>query len=82
MPERAPTEYFKDCEIYFTCEGDEKLLPEVLKWVNDDKMMISADMSHAEARDNSITEIKEHSDFTEAQKKKILGENAKRFFGL
>jgi predicted TIM-barrel fold metal-dependent hydrolase len=45
-------------------------------------MMISADMPHAEARDNSITEIKERGDITEAQKKKILGENAKRFFGL
>jgi hypothetical protein len=33
----------------------------------------------AEARDNSITEIKERTDITEAQKKKILGENAKRF---
>lgn len=82
LPARAPTEYFKDCEIYFTCEGDEKLLPEVLKWVGDDKMMISGDMPHAEARDNSITEIKERNDISDEQKKKILGENAKLFFGL
>ena len=82
LPKRAPTEYFKDCEIYFTCEGDEKLLPEVLKWIGDDKMMISGDMPHAEARDNSITEIKERSDISETQKRKILGENAKKFFGL
>jgi predicted TIM-barrel fold metal-dependent hydrolase len=45
-------------------------------------MMISGDMPHAEARDNSITEIKERSDIAENQKKKIPGENAKRFFGL
>jgi predicted TIM-barrel fold metal-dependent hydrolase len=82
LPQRPPSDYFKDCEIYFTCEGDEKLLPEVLKWIGDDKMMISGDMPHAEARDNSITEIKERSDLTAAQKKKILGENAKRFLGL
>jgi predicted TIM-barrel fold metal-dependent hydrolase len=48
----------------------------------DDKMIISADMPHAEARDNSITEIKERTDITDAQKKKILGENAKWFFNL
>ena len=45
-------------------------------------MMISGDMPHAEARDNSITEIKERTDITETQKKKILGENARRFFAL
>ena len=45
-------------------------------------MMISGDMPHAEARDNSITEIKERSDISETQKRKILGENAKKFFGL
>lgn len=44
--------------------------------------MISGDMPHAEARDNSITEIKERGDISEAQKQKILGENAKRFFGI
>jgi len=45
-------------------------------------MMISGDMPHAEARENSITEIKERNDITEAQKQKILGKNAKRFFAL
>ena len=45
-------------------------------------MMISGDMPHAEARDHSITAIKERGDITEPQKRKILGENAKQFFGL
>ena len=82
LPQRAPSEYFKDREIYFTCEGDEKLLPEVLQWIGDDRMMISGDMPHAEARDNSISEIKERSDISETQKRLILGANAKRFFAL
>jgi len=71
LPQRAPSEYLKDCEIYFTSEGDEKLLPEVLKGIGDDKMMILGGMPHAEARDNSITEIEEHSDISETQKKKF-----------
>ena len=53
-----------------------------MKWTGDAKMMISGDMPHAEARENSINEIKEPDDLTELQKKKILGENARRFFGL
>ena len=43
---------------------------------------ISGDMPHAEALGNSITEINERTDITETQKKKILGENARRFFAL
>jgi len=66
----------------FHLRGDEKLLPEVLKWAGDEKMMISGDMPHAEARENSISEIKERNHITEAQKKKILGDNAKKFFGM
>ncbi len=29
--------------------------------IGDDEMMISGDMSHAEAKDNSITQLKERS---------------------
>ena len=52
--------------IYFTREGDEELLPEVLKRVGEDQMMISVDMPHAEARENSIVEIRERKDLTES----------------
>lgn len=82
LPERIPSAYLGDREIYFTCEGDEELLPLVLERVGDDRMMISADMPHAEAREGSVKEIQERGDLTEAQKRKILGENARRFYSL
>jgi predicted TIM-barrel fold metal-dependent hydrolase len=82
LPQRLPSNYLKDGNIYFTCEGDEELLPQVLKRVGDDQIMISADMPHAEARENSIVEIKERSDLSDVQKIKILGENATRFYAL
>ena len=41
--------------------------------LGDDKMMISGDMPHAEARDNWITDIKERGDISEAQKQTSLG---------
>jgi hypothetical protein len=47
-------------------------------------MMIPADRPHAEteAKENSIIEINERNDISDAPKRKILGENAKRFFNL
>jgi len=81
LPERAPTEYCKNCEIYFTCEGDEKLLPEVLKWIGDDKMMISGDMPHAERATIRLRKL-ENAAIYRTTKAEILGENATRFFNL
>jgi predicted TIM-barrel fold metal-dependent hydrolase len=68
--------------VYFTCEGDEALLPQVLTFLGDDHMMASGDVPHAEARDNCMNEIVERQDITEAQKCKILGENARHFYKL
>jgi len=39
-------------------------------------------LQYSEARDNSITEVEERAAISETQKRTILGENAKRFFGL
>ncbi len=79
---RRPSEYLHDGRVYLTCEGDEALLPQVLALLGDDQIMLSADMPHVEARDNSFAEIRERTDIPEAAKPKILGANAARFLGL
>ena len=51
----------RDCEVYFTCEAEEKLVPQVIEFVGEDRIMISADMPHGEAREGSVQEIRERS---------------------
>ena len=82
LASEPPSAYLRRRNVYFTCEGDEKLLPTVLEWLGEDQMMASADMPHMEARENSLQDISERDDLTAAQKRKILGENARRFYGL
>lgn len=82
LPERPCSQYLRDGSIYFTCEGDERLLPIVLEYLGEDHMMASADMPHTEARENTLNEIKARTDITATQKEKILSKNAVRFFGL
>ncbi|MBI3076425.1 MAG: amidohydrolase family protein, partial [Deltaproteobacteria bacterium] len=82
LPKRPCSEYLRDGNVYFTSEGDERLLPIVLEYLGEDHMMASADMPHTEARENTLEEIKARNDITEAQKEKILSRNAIRFFGL
>jgi predicted TIM-barrel fold metal-dependent hydrolase len=82
VSQHRPRTYLERGQVYFTCEGDEALLPQVLTFLGDDHMMASGDVPHAEARDNCMDEIAERQDITEAQKRKILGENARHFYKL
>jgi hypothetical protein len=50
-----------------------------LEWVGDDKMMISADTPHAEAKFNSSTEIQERGDISEGRKRNSWARMPKDF---
>jgi predicted TIM-barrel fold metal-dependent hydrolase len=82
LPRKRPSEYLREGRIYLTCEGDEALLPRVIELLGEDQVMLSADIPHVEARENSFAEIRERGDLSEAVKRKILGENAIRFLRL
>ena len=82
LPRRRPSEYLRDRRIYLTCEGDEELLPRVIEMLGEDQVMLSADLPHVEARENSFDEVRERTDLSDAVKRKILGGNAVRFLRL
>ena len=82
LPKLRATDYVRDCQVYFTCEAEEKLLPQVMEFVGEDRIMISADMPHGEAREGSVEEIKERNDLSQAVKQRILGDNAASFYGI
>ena len=82
VPERNASGYLKDCQIYFTCEAEEKILPEVIRWIGEERIMMEADMPHGEGRETSVQEIQERKDLSDSVKKKILGLNAKAFYNL
>ncbi|HLH23048.1 MAG TPA: amidohydrolase family protein [Chloroflexota bacterium] len=82
LPAARASEYLRSCQVYFTTEAEEASLPHVLGFVGDDRVMISGDMPHSEARDNAIAEIEEREDLTAEQKRKLLHDNAARFYAL
>lgn len=82
LPQRRASEYLRECEIYLTTEAEEKNLPGVMEIIGEDRIMVSADMPHGEAREEAIEEIEERDDLTDVQKRKILSDNAVRFYGL
>ncbi|MBM3502541.1 MAG: amidohydrolase [Alphaproteobacteria bacterium] len=81
-PRRNPVDWFSGGNIYFSCEGDERFLPQVAELLGEDHLMTSADLPHEEALEDSIREIRERGDISETLKRKILDDNPSRFFGF
>ncbi len=81
-PKRNPADWLGNGNIYFACEGDERYLPDVAEMLGEDHLMTSADLPHEEALEDSIAEIEERADISDALKRKILEENPARFFGF
>lgn len=77
-----PSEYIRAREIYFSVEGDEPGVPQTVSLVGADRIMGSADMPHAEARDNHMDEIAGREDLALDVRKQILWDNPLRFYGL
>ncbi|MCI0548873.1 MAG: amidohydrolase [Candidatus Rokubacteria bacterium] len=80
---KKPSEYCRSGRIYFSCEADEWLLPQALKLVGENQVVYASDFPHWDnSYPGSIDEIRERGDLTDAQKQKVLADNARRLYGL
>ena len=80
---KKPSEYIRSGSIYFSCEADEWLLPQALKLVGENQIVYASDFPHWDhSFPQSIDEIRDRGDLSDAQKRKILGDNARRLYGL
>ncbi len=80
---RRPSEYVRGGNVYFSCEADEWLLPQALKLVGENQIVYASDFPHWDhGYPGSVEEIVNRGDLTEAQKRKVLGENCRRLYGL
>lgn len=79
---RKPSEYVERGRVYFFCESEEKMLPYVAGlW--EDAVVFTSDYPHWDAKfPGAVAAMVERNDLTERQKRKILSENAARFYDL
>jgi predicted TIM-barrel fold metal-dependent hydrolase len=80
---KKPTEYFREGRMFFGIESGEWMLPVVIRYLGSDKaLMYSSDYPHWDGEFPNSTKIMvEREDLTEENKRNILGENARRFYG-
>jgi uncharacterized protein len=80
---KLPSEYVRSGTVYFSCEADEWLLPQALKLVGENQIVYASDFPHWDnSYPRSLDEIKNRGDLNDGQKQKILGDNARRLYGL
>lgn len=80
---RRPSDHLKAGRLFVSCDPDETMLPQVLDLVGDDVVIYASDYCHWDSRfPDSVRLIGERKGISAEQKRKILGQNALKFFGF
>jgi predicted TIM-barrel fold metal-dependent hydrolase len=77
-----PSEYFKR-QCLIAAEPDESITGQIVEHLGDDYVIWASDYPHLDASFNVVRDIREKlARLPEASQRKVLGENALRFYGL
>ena len=77
-----PSYYFKR-QCFVSAEGAERLLPFTVDAIGDDNICFSSDYPHPDHPfDGVVAELKSMPRLSDESKRKILGDNAARLFGI
>lgn len=83
-PERHPSDYLKNGQIFIGCEGNEAGLPYQIQRAGNQHFLFASDFPHEIGPDDILHEIEEVAEapLLDQDKKAILRENAKRFYQI
>jgi uncharacterized protein len=78
-----PSVYITSGRCYFGCEPEEKTLPFAAQLVGEDVLLYASDYPHWDSDwPHTVSTVRERTDMSESLKRKVLGENALRFYGM
>ncbi|HEY7554849.1 MAG TPA: amidohydrolase family protein [Candidatus Binatia bacterium] len=80
--QRKPSEYIKHGNWFIAMEPEEETLPYVIERIGDDKIVFASDYPHWDGMfPHVVSTIRGRKDISDQTKARVLGENAKRFYG-
>lgn len=82
---RMPSEYLRGGNIYVSCEVEERTLPYVLDQMGEDQVFFASDYPHEREHAQYLEDIPafmKRVDLSEGAKRKVLRDNALRFYGI
>ncbi len=81
--ELIPSEYILGNRCYFTCEGEESVLPLFVQRFGDRCVMYASDYPHWDTGwPDTSREILDRTDIADTTKQRILADNAREFYSL
>ncbi len=81
VPQKTIEEYVKSGKVFLAGEADDRMLAQEIELLGEDQLLYSSDLPHGEGRHNAAQVLLDRNDLTETQKRKILYDNAVKFFG-
>ena len=80
---RAPSAYIRGGNFYFGVECEEHTIPDGVRWGLEDTLLYSSDYPHWDADwPNTVHEVAERDDISDEVKRKMMHDNAVRFYKL
>ncbi len=78
-----PSEYVTGGRVYVSFDPDDAMLPYCMDRFGDDMWLFAADYPHWDTIwPNATREVRERTDISDAQKRKVFFDNCNRFYGL
>ena len=83
-PDRRPSDYIKNGQVFIGCEGNEEGLPYQIERAGNQHFLFASDFPHEIGPDDILHEIEEidEAPLSDQDKKAVLRENAKCFYGI
>lgn len=79
---KLPSEYIKSGRIFFGVESEEKTIPDAVRWELEDTFLYASDYPHWDSDwPHTVRTLRERKDLSETVKRKMLRDNAIRFYG-
>jgi predicted TIM-barrel fold metal-dependent hydrolase len=80
--QKRPLDYIASGNVFFGFEVDDRLLPHVISMIGDDKLIYASDIPHGDREWDSVVKFAGRDDVAEASKRKLLVDNAHRYYRL
>ncbi|HEY7060544.1 MAG TPA: amidohydrolase family protein [Chloroflexota bacterium] len=78
-----PSAYLTNGRCWYSCEPEEKTIPYVAQWIGEDQIIYASDYPHWDGGwPHSVDTLLERDDLSDTLKRKILGDNALRYYGM
>jgi predicted TIM-barrel fold metal-dependent hydrolase len=79
---RPPSEYLRSGRVYVSGEPEDALLPQAIALLGEDQFLFASDMPHADREPFAARTLQARVDVPSEARRKILDDNARRFYGL